>query len=126
MFDLIDKMCANDNCGFGTEINPAFELLARKGKEYDRIFIISDMQVMDGRDYWGWYGSHDSAVKTYHRYFQNTPCYSFDLGGYHTQILSEYDHIRYITALNDQVFKFISLLENSENLASYINGIVYY
>ena len=120
VFSLIDRLCDNDNCGYGTEIIPAFELI--NNKQYDRIFIISDMQVMDGHSYW----SRDDAVKRYHQLFRTTPCYSFDLGNYHTQILSPQDHIRYITSLSDQVFKFIGLLESGIDLVSYINGFNYY
>ena len=123
-FILIDRLCANDNCGYGTEIVPAFELLDREiyNNAYKRIFIISDMQVMDN-SYWNYQGS---AVKNYHKYFGMKPCYSFDLGNYHTQILSPQDHIRYVTSLNDQVFKFIGLLESGINLVDYINTFNYY
>lgn len=123
-FILIDRLCANDNCGYGTEITPAFRLLDMEFSvdAYKRIFIISDMQVMDKNSY----SYHrDSAVKNYHRYFGMKPCYSFDLGNYHTQILSPADHIRYITSLNDQVFKFIGLLESGINLVDYINQFNY-
>ena len=116
-------MCDNDNCGYGTDIVPALNLLDREiyDNTYKRIFIISDMQVMDHRS---WYG-YESAITAYHNYFGMKPCYSFDLGNYHTQLLSPADHIRYITALNDQVFKFIGLLESGTNLVDYINTFNY-
>ena len=122
-FTLIERLCANDNCGYGTEIIPAFKLLDREFSvnDYKRIFIISDMQVMDDGHYW----SSGFAVKSYHKYFVMKPCYSFDLGNYHTQILSPQDHIKYITSLNDQVFKFIGLLESGVDLFSYINSFNY-
>ena len=123
-FTLIDYLCCNDGCGYGTDIYPAFELLHSEfhTNAYKRIFIISDMQVMGGR---GWYTYRDSPDKEYHRYFGDKPCYSFDLGNYHTQLLSPHDHIKYITALNDQVFKFIGLLESNINLVDYINQFNY-
>ena len=120
VFSLIDQLCHNDNCGYSTDIIPAFKL-ANDGRHYDRVFIISDMQIMDNT----WYSGQD-AVSHYHRIFSNTSCYSFDLGNYHTQILSPQDHIHYITSLNDQVFKFIGLLESGIDLASYINDFRYY
>ena len=122
-FTLIRRLCDNDNCGYGTNIVPAFNLLNQEIYEdtYQRIFIISDMQVMDNRS---WYG-YESAVTTYRNYFGIKPCYSFDLGNYHTQLLSPADHIRYITALNDQVFKFIGLLESGIDLVDYINTFNY-
>lgn len=121
VFDLIEKLCSNDMCGWSTNLIPAVEILGSK-RQYDRIFLISDMQVFDGYHSW----SDNSAVKAYHKYLGNTPCYSFDLGNYHTQALSKYDHIRYVTTLSDQVFKFIDLLESGEDLVSYINSVVYY
>lgn len=127
-FVLIDRLCANDNCGYGTEIVPAFELLSReiRSNTYKRIFIISDMQVMDDSPYQYYWRNHGSVIKNYHKYFGMKPCYSFDLGNYHTQILSSQDHIRYVTSLNDQVFKFIGLLESGVNLVDYINRVNYY
>jgi len=124
-FTLIDYLCRNDKCGYGTDIIPAFELLDREidPNTYKRIFIISDMQVMDNRS-WGWF-NNSTAVQVYHKRFGNKVCYSFDLGNYYTQILSPYDHIRYVTSLNDQVFKFIGLLESGINLVDYINQFNY-
>lgn len=126
-FILIDRLCANDNCGYGTEIVPAFELLSReiRSNTYKRIFIISDMQVMDDSPSQYYWRSRGSVVKNYHKYFGMKSCYSFDLGNYHTQILSRQDHIRYVTSLNDQVFKFIGLLESGINLVDYINSFNY-
>lgn len=127
-FILIDRLCANDNCGYGTEIVPAFRLLDQEVRRdtYKRIFIISDMQVMDDSPYQYYWRNYGSVVKNYHSYFGMMPCYSFDLGNYHTQILSSQDHIRYVTSLNDQVFKFIGLLESGVNLVDYINRVNYY
>lgn len=119
-FRLIDSLCRNDGCGYGTEIVPAFDLAKKMSSSYDRMFIISDMQVMDG----GWYYS-SVPVNVFHMHFNQTPVYSFDLGGYATQILSKSDHIRYCTALNEQVFKFIGLLESKINLVDYINNFNY-
>ena len=128
-FEMIKKLCNNDNCGYGTEINPAFEVISRCGKatELDRMFIISDMQVMDANGRMDWYNMKrgKSAIEVYHKKFGMLPAYSFDLGHYHTQVLSPTDHIRYVTALNDQVFKFIGLLESGINLVDYINSFTY-
>lgn len=122
VFTLIEKLCDNEWCGYSTNLTPAVEILGGKNIQYDRVFLISDMQVFDGIR---WYGD-PAAVKAYHTYLGNTTCYSFDLGNYHTQTLSNYDHIRYVTTLSDQVFKFIDLLESGKDLVSYINSVVYY
>lgn len=126
-FHLIDQMCANDGCGYGTEIIPAFELFNRMFYiNCERIFIISDMQVMDER-WWSYYNSSYSSANTaYKKIFGSLPCYSFDLGNYHTQLLNPKDSsMHYITALNDQVFKFIKLLESNIDLVDYINSFSY-
>ena len=123
-FINIERLCANENCGYGTEVGPAFSLLSFKQtakQNVKRIFLISDMQVMDGH---GWYGN--AAVSIYNQYFRNTPCYSFDLGNYGTQVLPpRNNNLHFITALNDQVFKFIGLLEGGIDLVDYINSINY-
>ena len=120
-FNLIDQLCQNEYCGYGTQIIPALKELADNGT-FARIFIISDMQVMDNSSFYS-----KNAISVYHKYFYNTPVYSFDLGNYHTQILdSKYDHIHYITALNDQIFKIIGLLESNIDLFKYINSFNYY
>jgi hypothetical protein len=118
VFALIEQLCDNEDCGYSTEIEPAFDLVSKDS--YNRTFIISDMQVMDSRNYWT-----SAAATIYRKIFKNTPCYSFDLGNYHTQILGSTDNIHYITALNDQVFKFIGLLESGIDLFSYINNFSY-
>lgn len=127
-FVLIENFCKNDNCGCGTYIIPAFEKIGMTDyKKLKRIFLISDMQVMDSGSFDFYNRWQDSATKFYNRMFKNVPLYSFDLGNYHTQIKTSNDpNIHYITALNDQVFKFIGLLESNINLVDYINTFNYY
>lgn len=119
IFDIIDKMEKNDNCGYGTQIDAAFSLL---DKHYDRLFIISDLQVMSPCDNW-WYMSN--SVKTFSEYCENygdTMCYSFDLGNYHTTTEDPEDsRVKYCTALNDNVFKMIPFLEDDKNLVDFVN-----
>lgn len=123
-FASIEKLCANDDLGYGTQINTGFyEMAEYKNLGLNRIFVISDMQVMDRPGFW--YDSNDPTT-VYNRHFTNLPLYSFDLGNYHTQIKSSNDpNIHYVTALNDQVFKFIGLLESGINLVDYINSFNY-
>ena len=92
-----------------------------------RIFIISDMQVMDASSYtWNYYNHRSDANKVYNTEFKGLPLYSFDLGNYHTQLKHSNDpNMHYVTALNDQVFKFIGLLESGINLVDYINSFSY-
>ena len=119
-FDNIISLCNNSNCGYSTEILPALYSAYENSKNPKRIFIISDMQVMDENPYY----VDVFAIDVYHKTFNRTPLYSFDLGNYHTQLVSEYDSIYYITALNDQVFKFINLLESKQDLVQLINDTI--
>lgn len=121
IFDIICKMCANDGCGYGTDIVPAFRLLE---KEYDRIFLVSDMQIMAGRHF---YYSGGSGIKTYEDYCKMYECnphmYSFDLSNYHTQIVSSSNpRVHLSTALNDTLFKMIPYLEDGNSLVDFINN----
>ena len=113
-------MCENDDCGYGTDIATAFGLIS--DKKYDRIFIVSDMQVMENQRSW-WYGT--CGIDNYNTYCANngrTILYSFDLGNYSNQIASPNNpDVHLMTALNDNVFKMLEYVENGGNLYDYIN-----
>lgn len=118
-FDIIKAMQDNENCGYGTEIVKAFKKL---DNHYDRIFIISDMQTMDDDSYWYHPESAEDAYKKYCRKFGESRIYSYDLANYHTQLTKPGSGtIRYMTALNDSVMKFIGLLEQGISIVEYIN-----
>lgn len=125
IFDIIAAMTANDNCGYGTDVVPAFQLIK---KYYDRVFLISDMQIMNGSTNW-WRSRHISAAAAWSEYIKDygqSKLYSFDLGNYHTQIVnSRNPHVHMCTALNEKVMKFISLLEDGDRLFDYINQITF-
>ena len=127
MFDLVEKMQDNDNLGFGTDIIPAFNVLDESGMDFDRIFLISDMQVMDERSY-RWYGGR-SATSTVNKYLaqhEDTHIYSYDLGNYHTQVASPNSgRITFLTALNEKVFDMIRLKEQGTSLIDIINNYSY-
>lgn len=125
-FTSIKQLCDNDGCGYSTNIIPAFYEMS-KYIGLKRIFIISDMQVMDASSYtWNYYNHRSDANKVYNTEFKGLPLYSFDLGNYHTQLKHSNDpNMHYVTALNDQVFKFIGLLESGINLVDYINSFSY-
>ena len=120
VFNVIEKMCDGEDCGYGTNVPKAFELAE---DNYDRIFLISDMQTMT-RNYW--YCSEESGKDAYERYCRTHNChphlYSFDLGNYSTQVGNPNDnHVHLLTSLNDKLFSFINLLEDGTNLAKYID-----
>ena len=121
-FQVIREMCESDDCGYGTDIAPAFELI--RDKKYDRIFVVSDMQVMARRyNYWG---DSTDDMKDYNDYCAargRTILYSFDLGNYADQIANPSNpDVHLMTALNDNVFKMLEYVENGGKLYDYINN----
>ncbi len=121
VFDLIDKMAANDGLGYSTYLSCVWPLV--KNDRYDRIFIISDMQVMDhhGNDMTSWH-----AASSFISYCEKTECdprvYTFDLGQYHNQPAEFGDKISYFTTLSADIMKFISLLESNVSICDYIES----
>ncbi len=121
IFNIISNMCEEDKCGYGTYIGAAF---AELDKKYDRIFIVSDMQIMkEDRNQW-WYTKMADGPANYNDYckeYGDTKCYSFDLGNYKTQCANPNNrNVHLVTALNDDVFKFLHLLENDQSIIDYI------
>lgn len=126
VFNIIDVMMTNDDCGYGTEIVPVFEHLVDINQSYDRIFLFSDMQVMEGSGYSYYYHRSNATpqgiLKTYYQTIgHQIPIYSFDCGNYHSQLTSpDCNCLKYITALNEKVMKFIELYESGMSLIDYI------
>lgn len=122
IFSIIKRMCKNESLGYGTHIRTAF---AELKEHYNRIFIVSDMQTMSGQDPFGWPCLYKtSGIANYNNYCQvygDTKCYSFDLGNYKTQCANPNNrNVHLVTALNDNMFKFLHLLENNQNIVDYI------
>lgn len=115
IFSMIDQMQENAGLGYGTQVEAAYELVDR---HYDRIFLISDMQIMMSR----W---NDQGVRNYKSYcnkYGRTKLYSFDLGNYSTQVGNPNNpDVFLLTALNDKIFDFIQFAEKGTNLVDYIN-----
>lgn len=114
VFEQIAALDYASRCGYGTNVGSAYQLIDRK---YDRIMLISDMQIMVD----AWY----DGISSYERYcnkYGNTPIYSFDLGNYHTQLDNPRNpNVHLCTSLSEKTLKLISLLEDGQNLVSYIN-----
>lgn len=124
IFNLVEKMYANDNCGYGTDIVPAFRLMNEK---YDRIFLVSDMQIMNKNSSGWWWCKRQNGIDTYNRYCEVYKChphmYSFDLANYSTQVENPNNpRIHLLTALNDTLFKMLPYIENGNSLVDYINN----
>lgn len=126
IFDLIEKMAANDGLGYTTKLCNIWPLI--KNEKYDRIFIISDMQVMDshGHDKATWAFVSGNGPKSFDSYCEMTECnpcvYTFDLGQYHSQPAEFGDKVSYFTALSADTMKFISLLESGVSICDYIES----
>lgn len=124
IFNLVEKMYANDNCGYGTDIVPAFRLMNEK---YDRIFLVSDMQIMNKNGSVWWWCKRQNGIDTYNRYCEvykyHPHMYSFDLANYSTQVENPNNpRIHLLTALNDTLFKMLPYIENGNSLVDYINN----
>lgn len=125
-FALIDAMCDNEGVGYGTEVDSAFEVLTLLDSEVDRIFLISDMQTMSASR--GWY-CRKSGYDIFKDYCEETnthpKIFSFDLGNYHSQITNPKDpNVHLMTALNDQIFKIIKILDSNISMVDFINRAV--
>lgn len=118
VFDLVNKIESNDGLGYGTDITSAFNKLTWS---CDRIFLVSDMQIMSSRSYWG----NCDGTKTYNKYvgkYGDCKMYSFDLGNYHTQVANPNNpNVHLFTTLSSKVFDFIELKESNVNIVDYIN-----
>ena len=108
-------MCANSNCGFGTQIESALSVM---GYTYDRIFVISDMQVFSNNYYY-----YENPIKKWNRRFNDTMTYSFDLANYSGQIAPPSNNFMFLTSMNDIIFKYLNLVEGKENIVNLINNI---
>lgn len=118
VFSIINNMCKEDKCGYGTYIGAAF---AELDKHYDRIFIVSDMQIMSPRRYYSQREDGPASYNDYCKEYGDAKCYSFDLGNYKTQCANPNNrNVHLVTALNDDVFKFLHLLENNQSIVDYI------
>ena len=124
VFDMIEKMEDNDNCDYGTDIVPVWNML---DKHYDRIFLISDMQVMESCP-WAW-TTRDNPVEAMSKYFANfgdTHVYSFDVSNYHSQIANPRSgNLTMLTSLSSQVFKMLEYIEKGGNLVQMIQDYTY-
>lgn len=118
VFDVIDEMCENDDCGYGTDILRAFDLI---DKHYDRIILFSDMQIMLP-SYCDKNHSAKSKLKEVWDKYGKCKLYTFDLGNYATQITNNDDDIKYITVLNDKIFDVINLVESDKSLIDIIKN----
>lgn len=125
VFNIIDKMQNNDNCGVCTDIVPVWQML---DKHYNRIFLFSDMQVMDRNNFWGdWVYDIDAptpmeAMNDYMKTFGRTHVYSFDCANYTSQINNpRRGNLTMLTALNGKVFEMLAILEEGCDIVDYIN-----
>lgn len=120
-FHIIDQMCDNEGCGYGTSLQSAFKELGDKA--YDRLFIVSDFQTMG----YSYSCFDECGVNTFteyaKKYSPNCYAYSFDLGGYSSSALNTNNpHVFELTSLTDKLFQLIPFLEDGDTLEDYINS----
>lgn len=125
IFDEIDDMATNENLGYGTLLSEVWREVSHQ--RYDRVFIISDMQVMDakGKNNTGWMDTKGQIdLEDYCRMTESSPLvYTFDLGNYHESPADFNGRVKYFTSLSAEVLKFISLLENDMSICDYIDSL---
>lgn len=123
----VEQLQNNDYMGYSTEMDKVFDILDKTDTRYDRMILFSDMQVMGQR--YGCYSTNGKSInKRYRDYCKShgkTHIYSFDLGNYKDQVVSEDKDITYITALNPTIFKVINLMESGKTLVDLIEGYEY-
>lgn len=129
-FSCIEKFAANDGCGYGTDIAPVYKTHLNN-TYYDRIFLISDMQIMSEHPYgWFYYSEKESGKTCFEKYCRkfgnDTHMYSFDLANYNTQTDNPNNpHVHLMTSLTDKVVSMIPYVENGEKLFNLINSYSY-
>lgn len=126
-FSCIEKLVANEGCGYGTDVAPAYENFLNHNF-YDRIFLISDMQIMTSG--YCWYTRGDSGKTCFNKYCakygNRTYMYSFDLASYHTQTDNpDNPKVHLMTSLTDKVISMVPYIENGEKLFDLINSYFY-
>ena len=124
IFKCIQRLIDNEDCGYGTRF---YDVLTGLYEHYDRIFLFSDMQVM--KPDFSFHNLNQTLNQKFIEYqatYGSSHIYSFDLGNYATQVISDNEGITYITALSDQIFTVIREMENSgKSLVKVINEYRY-
>lgn len=98
--------------GCGTDISKAFDLVDSK---YDRIFLFSDMQVMNDGALWSWQkrGAKTSFQELQDK-FGKMHLYSYDLAGYDRDPFDMADNIQCLTAFDPKIFEAVKLFEQGD------------
>ena len=109
VFSLARDM--EENLG-GTNLSTAFNLITNSGRKYDRIFILSDNEINNGRTY----DSYANLV-----YKIGTPyIYSVDMAAYGTSILKG-DHVKFLFGYGFHLFEEIAMTEFNPN--NYLDAV---
>ena len=127
VFTMIERFEANDGCGHNTDIGPAVKILDSMGKTFARIFLISDMQIMDPScsSVYSWLHCDHRSMDMYLKHNKDTRLYSYDLGNYKGKISKVKGRFVMLTGLTDKVFEMIKLIENGGNLIDMIRNYTY-
>lgn len=123
-FSDISNIAENDGCGGSTLIDTVWPLV--EYQRYDRVFIISDMQVMETSFHpWMWLNRAQETMSfgEWCAANEHTPkVYSFDLGNYSREPSKFGGNINYFTALSPEALKFVEILESGKTVCDYIDS----
>lgn len=121
VFNFIEAYCDDEYLGCGTKMSKVFDLINTRVKEegvesgrYSRMFVFSDMQVADGRNT---FQSGCSVREKFSEYSVEVgPChlFSFDLGNYPSQLVSQNSNISYITTVSNKIFEIVQYLDKPD------------
>lgn len=121
-FSSIEKVAENKKLGHCTYPDQAFQLI--QDSDFDRIFLFSDMQLMDKT--YRYVQANDIFMQYYAAHGNHTHMYSFDLSNYAGQIGNpECKHVHLLTSLKDTLFEMIPYIENGQKLFDIINNFSY-
>ena len=117
-FSIIDILKDNDRCGFSTELESVMDLIQHNDTNYDKIFLISDMQIFDSRMRW-----MRNPIDRWKSIINGAMTYSFDLANYRSQIEPPSNKFMFLTSLSDTFFKYIDIMDGKDDIVNLINSI---
>lgn len=127
VFTMVERFCDNDGLGYGTSISPAVKVLeCYPAAKFDRIFLISDMQIMDSTlSSYFWMRVDHSSMDNYLARNKRTRLYSYDLGNYKGKVSKVNGRLVMLTGLTDKVFDMIQIIEQGGSLVDMIRNYTY-
>lgn len=116
-FKYLKYLCDNEDCGHATNLGSVVPFLGLMGN-IDRIFLYSDMQVMNKR-----YATWGFETQSFNSWVcdHNVYVYSYDLGMYSGSAVSDNNQFMFISALNDAIYELIPYFEQEDGIGKFID-----